>query len=341
VSFSSPSAKPVVEATDGLWACGYLPLDYLLEQLRFLTAIEPKVVLIFKHDFWPNMIRAASALSIPIGLINANFHSKTKRHWPISASFHRSFMKYLSFVWTVSEDDSGRVNDLLGIGTELKAGGDTRYDRVLTRAEHGKIQFAGLKNQLASDRVIVAGSTWPPGEDIIWEAFAKLREREPRLKLVIAPHEPTAEAIARNRDKSAKYNLHIRLYSEIGESQIGESVLLVDKIGILSGLYSVGWAAYVGGGFGRGVHSVIEPAAHHLPVCFGHNHHVSHEASLLIAQKGGFVVRTADDLIELWGGWLKGDNSYQTAADAAYLVVKDKAGVTERLMRKLSEYIEL
>ncbi len=339
VSFSSPSALPVVESAKGLWAWGYLPMDLLPDQLRLLAALDPAVILIFKHDFWPNMIRAAAALRIPIGLINANFHARSRRSSFISASFHRSFMRYLDFVWTVSEADSERVRPLLTSRTELVAGGDTRYDRVLQRAEAGRRDFISLREALAASRVIVGGSTWPPDEEIIWSAFAELRRDYPDLKLLLVPHEPTAAALEHNLHAAKALGLEARLYSRWQEEAIAEPVMLVDRTGILAGLYSVGWAAYVGGGFGRGIHSVIEPAAHGLPVCFGPNYHVSHEAGLLLKNGGGCVFNNAHDLIDLWDGWLRDELSYRRAGQAALDLVKSHAGATDRLMTRLAEYL--
>ncbi len=339
VSYSSPSAIKSVSSTEGLWASGFLPLDYFTHQLKLLARIEPAVILIFKHDFWPNMLRAAAALNIPAGLVNANFHSKTKRTSFPARYFHRSFMKLLAFVWTVSENDLERIQSLISPGAELTAAGDTRFDRVLNRAEEGKKKFADLKRAFGSSQVIIAGSSWQPGEEIVWKAFTALRKKHSELKLIVAPHEPVKEALERNIAFANAGGFSIRKFSEPVGERIGEDALLIDKVGVLAGLYAAGWAAYVGGGFGKGVHSVIEPAAHCLPVCFGPNHHVSHEASLLIDQGGGFAVRTAEDLINLWGGWLDDPDAYSKAAKAALDIVMRNAGVTDKVIAKIDEMI--
>lgn len=339
VSFSSPSAKPVVEATEGLWAFGFLPMDYLIEQLQLLARLDPMVVLIFKHDFWPNLLRAASALKIPIGLINANFHAKSNRKYPIVKGFHKLFMKHLTFVWTVSEADSKRVEPLLSGRTELAVGGDTRYDRVLRRAELGRERFKALKAALGESKVIIAGSSWQPGEKIVYGAFGNLRKQYPELKLIVAPHEPTTEALQRNINAAESIGATVINLSQWQGEKIDADIILVDSIGILADIYTVGWAAYVGGGFGIGVHSVIEPAAHGLPVTFGPNNHVSHEAGLLIKCEGGFVVSTTSDLETLWGKWLADPAEYERVSQAAQKLVTDHAGVTEKLMERLKLYL--
>jgi 3-deoxy-D-manno-octulosonic-acid transferase len=339
VSFSSPSAEKTVSNTKGIIARGYLPRDLLYEQLKLLGRLEPSVILITKHDFWPNMIRAAKALDIPVIIINGNFHSGTKRLLPIVRSFHRSFMKHIKAVWTVSEADALRIEPLLSGVTELSALGDTRFDRVRQRAVQGKKRFSELKKALQSEHVFIAGSAWQPGERLCWDAFQSIVKDFPDAKLVIVPHEPTKEALRRNTMTARERGLSISMFSEWKGENIDSQALLVNEMGVLADLYTVGWAAYVGGGFGAGVHSVIEPAAHGIPVAFGPNHYVSYEAGLLINNGGGFVVRTVEELEKLWRDWLKNDESYNNAKNAASEVVKSREGVTKRILEMLSPYI--
>jgi len=339
LSFSSPSAEKAVLSLPGIWARGYLPYDQLYRQLRFLARIDPSVVLISKHDIWPNMIRAARALEIPAFLINANFHPGSRRTLPIVRSFHRTFMKNLTAVWAVSEADARRAEPLLPAGTKLLAVGDTRYDRVRRRADSGRERFGDLKEALQPGPVFIAGSSWPPGEGICWQAFASIRRDSPEAKLIVVPHEPTREALERNSAAAMSHNLKLRLFSEWTGGRVEEPVLLVDRVGVLADLYAVGWAAYVGGGFGRGVHSVIEPAAHGLPVAFGPHRHVSHEAGLLLEAGGGFVVKTTDDLEGLWRTWLDDPERYRIASVAAGDLVRSREGASDRLMELLEPYI--
>ena len=160
LSYSSPSAEKLAGSIKAVWAHGYMPLDYLQKQITFLGRIEPSVVLIFKHDFWPNTLRAADAFGIPVILVNANFHSKTKRTLPIVRSFNRRFMRSIAAIWTVSDRDFERIEPLLSIGTKLEAVGDTRYDRVRQRAVEGMSLFKPLKEALCSSHVIILGSSW-------------------------------------------------------------------------------------------------------------------------------------------------------------------------------------
>ena len=340
VSYSSPSARRTVDNTPGLWARGYLPLDYLDQQLRLLGKLEPAVVLVAKHDFWPNLIRASAALNVPLLLVNANFHPGSYRTFPVVRAFHRAFMRPIRAVWAVSEADADRVRPLLSPETGLSAVGDTRYDRVRQRAGKGAERFRPLKEALGKGPVIVAGSTWLPGERVCWEAFAALHRDYPEARLVIAPHEPTPGTLKRNRSVASHHNLNIRLFSSWDGAPIEESVLMIDRVGVLAELYAVGWAAYVGGGFGRGVHSVLEPAAHGVPVAFGPRHHVSCEAGQLLRCGGGFLVRSALEQERLWRKWLSNPESYRRAALAADELVRSQEGATDRLVKLLDPYLE-
>ncbi len=339
VSFSSPSVEKVVFNYPELWACGYLPFDQLGLQLRFLSRLEPTVILVAKHDIWPNMIRAAAMLQIPYIIINANFHSRTKRRLPFVSSFNRQFFSLVSEIWTISETDATRVKPLLSESVSLKVVGDTRYDRTLMRIEQGKQKFASLKAALGRGPVIVAGSTWPPEEKLIFPAFASLKQNHQCVKLVIAPHELTEESLLRCRTAANVQGLTMILHSEWNGESVVQDIYYIDQMGILADIYSVGWATIVGGGFGVGVHSVLEPAAYHLPVAFGPNYHVSHEAGLLMGCGGGSLLTSAESLASQWSKWLDDPASYSRSAESAGRVVTSNAGATVRVLELLEPFL--
>ncbi len=339
VSFSSPSVEKTVANYPGLWASGYLPFDHLGEQLRFLARLAPTVILVAKHDIWPNMIRASASLKIPYIIINANFHPRTKRHFFLVSHFNRVFFRLVSEIWTISDDDASRIKPLLEKKATLKVIGDTRYDRTLMRALQAKDTFAALKSALGVGPVIVAGSTWPPEERIVIPAFASLKKVKPSAKLVIAPHELGDQSLERCRKAFAENDLQFMLFSDWNGDPIAADVLFIDRMGILADAYSVGWAAVVGGGFGVGVHSVLEPAAYRIPVAFGPNYHVSHEAGLLINSGGGSVLSGSEALAALWTQWMDDPTSYLQAAEAASNVVTSNSGATARVLERLEPYL--
>ncbi|MBM3327043.1 MAG: hypothetical protein FJY65_08710 [Calditrichaeota bacterium] len=339
VSYSSPSVANLVANTPGLWASGYLPLDFFDRQLRLLARLEPNIILINKHDFWPNTLRAAAVLNIPVILINANFHSASRRAKPLIKQFSRRYMRFLKAVWTVSEEDASRAEEYIDRDVELHFVGDTRYDQTLSRARQGAERFAGLKTALGGGPVLIAGSTWPPEERMLWTVFADIQRADATAKLIIAPHELTPESQRRVFASAVEHRLTVKAFSAWRGEIIDEPVLFVDKMGVLAQIYAVGYAALVGGGFGKGVHSVLEPAANSLPTTFGPRCHNSHEAGLLIKAGGGFIIHNQADLYKLWNGWLVDNSSYKTASTQALGVVIARAGATARLLERIIPYL--
>ncbi|MFH0765538.1 MAG: glycosyltransferase N-terminal domain-containing protein [Calditrichota bacterium] len=335
VSYFSPSAQKAVASTPHLWAWGYLPIDYLDRQLALLGQLNPKAVLITKHDIWPNLLRAARILDIPTGLINGSFHARSHRSDLGARSFNRAVLSNFDFIWTVSDADTERVEPLLNSHTELKAVGDTRFDRVKQRALAGKERFANLKHALGSHPVIIAGSAWPKELEIVWAVFKELIKKNSNLKLIIAPHELNNGMLSQIDHLAVKDNLPLMLYSHWQGESIDKPVIVVDVMGVLAEIYTVGWAALVGGGFGAGVHSVIEPAAHGLPVAFGPRHQVSHEAGLLLQAGGGYEIKTNLELYKLWNNWLENNHTYHQASSAASEVVRSREGATELVFQKI------
>jgi len=339
VSYSSPSVEKTVQDFPGLWTSGYLPFDQMGEQLRFLSRLNPALILVAKHDIWPNMIRAATALRIPYILINANFHSGTRRGLPFVKRFNRQFFGLIREIWTISDDDAARISPIFDRSDDLHVVGDTRYDRTISRAVVAREKFAPLKVALGIGPVIVAGSTWPPEEQIVIPAFASFHNQNPTAKLVIAPHELGQASLERCNKAILENGLKLKLFSNWQGEPLTDEVLYIDRMGVLADIYSVGWAAVVGGGFGVGVHSVLEPAAHGLPVAYGPNHHVSHEAGLLMKSGGGSLLTDAASLSALWQSWIETPATYHLAVEAASEVVSSNSGATNRLMKRLEPYL--
>lgn len=339
LSHSSPSAIKGIDSIQGLWAHGFTPLDYLTNQLELYARLEIDALIITKHDYWPNMLRAARALNLKTLLINGNFHTKSLRSLPLISGFSKHFMAMFDYAWTVSDQDTARAYNYFPNSVKVETMGDCRYDRVRERAIQGSQRFAQLKNCYSGSKVIIGGSTWEPCEIILYDTFNRLRNHSANLKLMIVPHEPTPETIQRNIQKCKSLGLTYSLFSEWNTQPITQNVLIVDKVGVLADLYTVGWCAYVGGGFGKGVHSVIEPAAHSLPVAFGPNYHVSYEAGLLINSQAGHVIHNVNNLYPIWERYLLDDVHYQSVASASNQVVASNEGATTRIFQRLQEML--
>jgi 3-deoxy-D-manno-octulosonic-acid transferase len=165
--------------------------------------------------------------------------------------------------------------------------GDSRYDQVLFRMQSKKLEEILPEAWREGSQLFVAGSTWPSDEEALLPAFVAARKHLPQLRLILVPHEPTLEHLAALEKQLGNFGLvSVRLsqlLAEMGNERKGEAVLLIDRIGILANLYGAGQAAFVGGGFGPGVHSVLEAATHGVPVLTGPRFHNSPEAMALVA----------------------------------------------------------
>jgi 3-deoxy-D-manno-octulosonic-acid transferase len=252
----------------------------------------------------------------------------------------------LDRIGTISEEDGERL-ELLGARADaIAVTGDTRYDSVAERAERldkTREPLARLAQTPRDTFTIVAGSTWPSDEAVILPAFADLLHQLPSARLLLAPHEPNPDHLAGIADRLK----HLKLPRPVRLSQLEHAkpgpVIVVDRVGILADLYSLGDTAFVGGGFHRaGLHSVLEPAVFGVPIVFGPHWHMSRDAELLL-EKGGGVALPADarhPLHSQWLVWHHDPAARMSAGLAAKLMVAEGRGASERttaLVRGLVE----
>jgi 3-deoxy-D-manno-octulosonic-acid transferase len=203
----------------------------------------------------------------------------------------------LDALGAVSADDAVRFENLGARKERIRVTGDARFDQVCARSAALDAHAPHVEAVRTTDPIVVAGSTWPRDEAVLLAAVAQMRARI-RVRLVIAPHEPTPQHLVDLENALSRHGLsHTRLGRLENEDAAMPDAVVVDRVGVLADLYSVATAAYVGGGFGRtGLHSVIEPAALGVPVLFGPRHGNAREADALAAEGGGFVVRDAAGL---------------------------------------------
>lgn len=337
VSYSSPSLVDTISLQDSLWASGFHPVDFLSSQLRLIAKLEPSLVLISKHDLWPNFLRACQALQVPVLLINAHFSQKGWRKFPVILAFRKSLLKMVSEVWTVSPEDAELVKRWTKDSVLSLVIGDMRYDRVLLRAQIGQERFRYLKNVLGRGLIGVLGSSWEKEERLVRQAWKRMNSSSTPLRLIIVPHEWNEKRMMTIEREFKDDGAQVVRFSQWIEHPSEIDVLLVDKMGILSEIYALGDWALIGGGFGRGVHSVIEPAAHGIPVLFGPHHEVSYESTLLIQEGGGIEIRTHNDLIAVWERWLNDPSLLKESGQKALKVVQERAGATEIAFQRILE----
>ncbi|MCX6640883.1 MAG: hypothetical protein NTW14_10450 [bacterium] len=336
VTCYSPSGLRPIAKAENLDSFSYLPFDSYYSSSRFLRTLKPAAFIFIKHDVWPNMVWGACRRHIPCLWVNANLHEGTKRLGLFSKGLNRSFMGQLSAILTVDDSHAIRLAQLAS-PDKIVVAGDSRYDRTVDRmkqlgADEAKILptewFKGKK-------VIVAGSTWGPDQRILIPAFARLKKEFPELYLVLVPHEPHDDFLADTELYLKGFELLSVRLSQLNGELPRTDALIVDRVGILAMLYRTAWAAYVGGAFGEGVHSVLEPAVYGLPLFFGPKYYMSHEAQALAQRGGALPVHSSNEVEEKIRLFLKDPATRQRAANESRLLVEKGCGATERIVTTL------
>jgi len=215
--------------------------------------------------------------------------------------------------------------------------GDTRYDQVYLRTrEPEKIAPLLDSGLFTRARCFVAGSTWPSDEKVILPALFPFLQKQTEIKAIIAPHELTPDHLAELESALTQHGIPFIRHSSFTQNHRDPwQVLLIDRMGILANLYGLADLAFVGGGFGPGVHSVLEPAAHGCMVLYGPRHLNSLEALALSSRKGGCCIQTSEQLSALLQTWLDDPQTVRAAGDRARQLVQENLGAGERIVQRL------
>jgi 3-deoxy-D-manno-octulosonic-acid transferase len=336
VSYFSPSARSALRQDGEFDFADFSPVDFASCVRAYLDALQPAVIAVTKHDVWPNMVWCAAEGGIPLFMINGNFHSRSMKCWPLVRGFQASVYGAFRHIFTVSEEDAVNARHLVGDAVPVEALGDSRFDRVLERAGRKEPLPDGVETACRERVVIVAGSTHKEDEELLLPLVARLRISLPGLLVVCVPHDPSAEAKSRIAALCARHALTMHDLHN-GAAPKDTAVLLINRTGVLADLYRVGQVALVGGGFGKGVHSVLEPMACGLPVICGPNIFVSHEARVASREEILRTVRGWKEAEQVLGDWLRDEARLRTLRAQAESFVRARSGTAQRLARYLTE----
>ena len=337
--FSPSGLKPISKAED-VDSYSYLPFDDFISIQRLFRILNPSSLMVVKHDVWPNLVWTAARRKIPTLWINANLHEKSKRLGWISRGFNRAFLSRLNAVLTVDDSHAERLASLISPKI-IEVVGDSRYDRTMDRMKRAEPEAEKILPSawFEGKKVLVGGSTWGPDQRILIPAFARLKKEHPELYLILVPHEPHPHFLADTEYYLRGYGLNPIRYSQVNGSLPASDVLVVDKVGILAMLYRAAWVAYIGGAFGEGVHSVLEPAVYGLPLFFGPKYYMSHEAEYLVQRGAAHSVNSTEELENRLRLYLEDDQTWQVAAQESMRVVESGLGATERIVERLQELL--
>ena len=322
----------------------YLPWDLSGDMGDVLDALCPSIVLFTQREIWPNLNRQARIRGIPTVLVGGTLSSNAKKlRWPwrLSTSFT---VGQVSAIGAISVDDKDRFESLGADKNQVKVTGDPAVDSAYDRVGSLDDQVSDL-NFLSKwkDSLIVAGSTWDSDEGILLSALVEIRTTNPKIKMVLVPHEVFPENIDRMTRKCMDQGLRVIQFSGLSKNKNMNTadVLLVDVMGILTYLYSFATIAYVGGGFGaEGLHSVLEPAAAGVPTLFGPNYENSLAASGLLDEGAAKIVLDSDGMGHVVEEYFSDRDELLKAGRNALGYIEKNRGGTDQTIDLICDVLE-
>ena len=325
-TFFSPSGYEVRKNYDGADIVCYLPIDTPSNVKKFVDLVNPCMVFFVKYEFWQNYLNTLYKKGIPVYSVSSIFRSN-QIFFRWYGKGYQQVLKTFAHLF-VQNEESKQL--LAGIGVNnTTVVGDTRFDRVLDICAAAK-QLPLVQIFKGDDLTFVAGSSWGPDEDI----FIKYFNAHPEMKLIIAPHVVNDGHLKEIESKLQRSSIR---YTKATEENVQQAdCLIIDCYGLLSSIYRYGEISYIGGGFGVGIHNVLEAAVYGILVIFGPNNKKFREAQHLLANKGGFEINGYEDFEQLMNKFL-GDEAYlKQSGKAAGDYVKGNAGAMEKIMQRVT-----
>jgi len=337
-SFFSPSGLDHSRKYPHADIITYLPFDTPRYARRFITLAQPDAAVMVRYDVWPNMIWELHRQNVPTLIANATMRESSARLLPISRAFHRALYDCIDDILTVSAADAEAFHRFHLNHAHVEPIGDTRFDQVCTRSTEARKHHILPDSVAKGKKVVVAGSTWPEDEAVLLPAFLELRQHTGDVLLVLVPHEPTLEHIEDLEQQLSDVLPSLR-FSALNEYN-GESILIVDSVGILMRLYAAAHVAYVGGSFRQGIHNVIEAAVYGIPVIFGPRVENSQESRQLVEQGAAFIVDGSSHLHRIVSWLLSDESARANAGSRAAAYVQENKGATDRFLHHLEPYLQ-
>lgn len=336
LTFYSPSGYEVRKNYEGADIICYMPVDTRLNAIRFLRLVRPVMAFFIKYEFWSNFLHILKYRNIPTYSVSSIFREDQvffKWYGRSYAGVLKCFTRFF-----VQNEESKRLLEGIGI-TAVDVVGDTRFDRVLQIKEAAKqlpiceAFRTGVASSQSADvphhdfKVFVAGSSWPPDENIFIPFFNEHKD----WRLLIAPH-VIAEEHLKLILSLIKGKKVVRYTQTTPEEAAEADVLIIDCFGLLSSMYNYGDVAYIGGGFGVGIHNTLEAAVWNMPVIFGPNNKKFQEAQGLLKSGGGFEINTYEDFSGLMSSLMNDETFLKQAGDKAGAFVAHLAGATDKVL---------
>lgn len=330
LSFFSPSGYEVRKHYEMVDVVCYLPFDLPGNVTRFLDLVNPSVAIFVKYEFWGNYLNELRRRGVPTFIVSAVFRPKQVFFRPWGRMFRKMLGCYDNLF--VQDERSRELLERVGI-SNVDVCGDTRFDRVMDVRNAARTFPLIERFAKRGGHILVAGSSWQPDEDLIFPYF----NSHPHVRLIIAPHEfdkPRLMAMMSRMSRPAV------LFSQLTEKDADQAqCIVIDSFGLLSSIYRYGTIAYVGGGFGAGIHNLNEAAVYGLPVIFGPRHEKFREARGLIECGAGLVVNDNSQFDSVMNHLTDDPEALRRSGNAAAEYIKNNTGATQHIFDKLKQHL--
>lgn len=338
LSFFSPSGYQVRCNYDPRVAVVYLPFDLPENASAFLDAAAPKTAVFIKYEFWGNYLSEIHRRGIPLYLVSAIFRPGQIFFRPWGGMFRDMLKKYRRIY--VQDEASRELLSGIGINT-VEVIGDTRFDRVeaVRNQAHPVPQIDTFLSLSQHGPVVVAGSSWPQDEQM----YIPWLHKHSEVRAIIAPHQFDKQRLTElSGHLGADHTMLLSEFTKLCHaaperarkiSQDNLRYIIVDSFGLLSTLYRYGDFAYVGGGFGAGIHNINEAAVYGIPVIFGPRHKKFNEARHLIERGAGFCIRNANDFERIADDFVEHPDKMRACGEISRAYILSSLGATAKAMK--------
>ena len=332
LTFFSPSGSEVRKNYEVADYVFYMPMDTPANAKRFLDLVNPSIVFFVKYEFWFNYIIQINNKNIPFFVFSAIFR-ENQHFFKWYGGWFRKHLNGITHIF-VQNNESLSLLKKIGI-TQVSVSGDTRFDRVNAIAGNVK-SFPLIKKFCEGFDVFIAGSSWPPDEELLTKL---INSDKTNYKFIIAPHLVDTPHITSIEEKIKG---HVVRYSKADEDNVmSAKVLIIDSIGILSHVYQYGKLAYIGGGFGSGIHNILEAATFGLPVIFGPKYHKFREAVELIKEGGAFSISDENEFMKVVIQLYNEPALLKEKSQIARNFVQRNIGATDIILKETEKSIDI
>ena len=326
LTFFSPSGYEIRKNYEGADLVIYLPFDSKKNAERLLSNLNITKAIFVKYEFWYHYLSALNKYKIPSYIVSAIFR-ENQTFFKSYGAWYRKMLSYFTTLF-VQNESSKQLLSTIGVDNVIVAG-DTRFDRVAAIVKQAK-DLPEIATFKAGKTVVVGGSTWPKDEELL---IPFINQDKSDTKYIIAAHEVHESHITAICDG---LQVSYQRYTQMDKATLAKAkVLVIDTIGVLSSAYRYGEIAYIGGGFGVGIHNTLEAATYGMPVLFGPNYQKFQEAKDLVADHAGFPINDYQELKTQLETFLNDSNALSTSSLAAAKYVEKNTGATALIIEKL------